>query len=251
MSFKDHFSTAATDYGRFRPGYPRALPAFLAGIAPGRARAWDCATGTGQAAVALAPFFDEVLATDASAQQIAAAVPCPGVTYAVATAEDSRLEAASMDLVTVAQALHWLDHARFYAEVQRVARPGAVIAAWTYTLANVRDATDAPVNEVIQSFYAEMAPWWPPERAHVEAGYRTLPFPFESIEAPAFEMRARWPADRLLGYFGTWSAVIRCRSETGVNPLEALALRLAEAWPDPEEEKDIRWPVAMRLGHVG
>lgn len=198
----------------------------------------------------LAPFFGEVVATDASPEQIAAAKPCAGVRYAVAPAEGSGLEGASIDLVTVAQALHWFDHARFYDEVRRVARPGAVLAAWTYTLANVRDAADGPVNEVIQAFYAEMAPWWPPERAHVEAGYRTLPFPFEPIDAPAFEMRADWPMGRLLGYFGTWSAVIRCRADTGTDPLDALADRLSEAWPDPGEEKHIRWPIAMRIGRV-
>lgn len=177
-------------------------------------------------------------------------MPCVGVRYAVAPAEDSGLEDASVDLVTVAQALHWFDHDRFYAEVRRVARPGAIVAAWTYTLANVRDAAEGPVNDIIQSFYAEMAPWWPPERAHVEAGYRTIPFPFEPVEAPAFEMRARWPADRLVGYFGTWSAVLRYRRQTGRDPLEPLAGRLREAWPEPGEAKDIRWPIAMRIGRV-
>lgn len=213
-------------------------------------RAWDCATGTGQAARAIAPFFGEVVATDASPEQIAAATPRDGVRYAVAPAERSGLEDASIDLVTVAQALHWFDHARFYDEVRRVARPGAVLAAWAYTLANVRDAAEGPINDVIQAFYAEMAPWWPPERAHVEAGYRTLPFPFEPIDAPAFEMRAQWPMARLLGYFGTWSAVIRCRRQTGEEPLDALAERLADAWPDPQEKKQIRWPIALRLGRV-
>jgi SAM-dependent methyltransferase len=199
----------------------------------------------------LAPYFSEVVATDASPEQIAAATPCDRVRYAVAPAECSGLEDASIDLVTVAQALHWLDHARFYAEVRRVARPGGVLAAWSYTLANVRDAAEGPVNAVIQGFYAEMAPWWPPERAHVEAGYRTLPFPFEPIDAPVFEMRADWPVARLLGYFGTWSAVIRCRKHTGDDPLDALAGRLAEVWPDPGEHKHIRWPIAMRIGRVG
>ncbi len=199
----------------------------------------------------LAPRFDEVVATDASPEQIAAAVPCVGVRYSVAPAEASGLESASVDLVTVAQALHWFDHDRFYAELRRVARPGAVIAAWTYTLANVRDAAEGPVNDIIQSFYRQMAPWWPPERAHVEAGYRTIPFPFEPIEAPAFEMRARWSADRLVGYFGTWSAVLRYRRETGSDPLDRLTQRLREAWPDPDEAKEIRWPIAMRLGRVG
>ncbi|MEJ2521996.1 MAG: class I SAM-dependent methyltransferase [Gammaproteobacteria bacterium] len=250
MNFKDHFSAAAADYARYRPGYPEALPEFLAETAPGRDCAWDCATGTGQAAVMLASHFRRVIATDASAEQVARARPCPGVTYRVAPAEAPELPEGSADLITVAQALHWLDHDRFYVQVRRVLRPGGVVAAWAYTLARVRDAAAAPVNEVIQSFYEEMSPWWPPERAHVESGYRDLPFPFEPVAAPAFQMHARWPMERLLGYFSTWSAVLRCRRDTGRNPLGPLAVRLETAWGEPSRPQDIRWPVALRIGRV-
>lgn len=219
-------------------------------MSPGRDCAWDCATGTGQAAIMLAPFFRRVVATDASAEQIARARPCAGVEYRVAAAEVPALPAASADLVTVAQALHWLDHDRFYTQVRRVLRPRGVIAAWAYTLARAPGAGTAPVNAVIQSFYEEMAPWWPPERAHVESGYRDLPFPFEPVPAPEFHMHGRWSMDRLLGYFGTWSAVLRCRRDTGRDPLRPLARRLAGAWGDPAAAQDIRWPVALRLGRV-
>ena len=244
--FKDHFSVAAAEYDHYRPGYPAALLDFLAGAAPRRELAWDCATGTGQAAVPLAARFARVIATDASAAQLAHAVQHPGVSYRQAPAEDSGLPAGAVDLVTVAQALHWLDLGRFYAEVRRVARPGAVFAAWTYSLADA----DPAVDPLVAAFYEEMGPWWPPERRHVEEGYRNLPFPFEPLEHPAFEIRARWPLERLLGYFSTWSAVNRCRKETGQDPLLALQGRLAAAWGDPTRPRPVRWPLHLRVGRV-
>lgn len=244
--FKDHFSVAAHEYDRYRPGYPAGLVDFLADAAPGTDLAWDCATGTGQAAVVLASRFAAVRATDASAAQIGHAVRHPRVEYAVAPAEDSGLGDASVDLITVAQALHWLELERFYAEVRRVARPGAVFAAWTYSLADA----DPEVDPLVAAFYEAMGPWWPPERVHVEDGYRRLPFPFAPVPAPAFEIRAAWPMERLLGYFSTWSAVNRCRKDTGQDPVAALGARLAQVWGDPSRPRPVRWPLHLRVGRV-
>jgi SAM-dependent methyltransferase len=244
--FKDHFSVAAHEYDRHRPGYPAALFDFLADAAPGRALAWDCATGTGQAAVALADRFEQVIATDASVLQVSHAAPHPRARYAVATAERSGLADHCADLVTVAQALHWLDLPRFYAELRRVARPGGVFAAWTYSLADA----DPTVDPLVAAFYAEMGPWWPPERRHVEDGFRSLDFPFEEIPAPAFEIRAAWPLERFLGYFSTWSAVNRCRRETGQDPVEALRTRVLRVWGDPAQPRPVRWPLHLRVGRV-
>jgi len=245
-AFKDHFSVAAHEYDRYRPAYPPALVDFLAGVAPARAAAWDCATGTGQAAVALARRFRRVIATDASAAQVEHAVPHPRVEYRVARAEDSGLPPQSVELVTVAQALHWLELDAFYAEVRRVARPGGVFAAWTYSLADA----DPVIDPLVAAFYEQMSPWWPPERSHVEDGYRHLAFPFEPLEAPAFEVRADWPLERLLGYFSTWSAVNRCRRETGRDPVEGMRERLANAWGDPRAARPVRWPLHLRVGRV-
>jgi ubiquinone/menaquinone biosynthesis C-methylase UbiE len=244
--FKDHFSVAAGEYDRHRPRYPDAMIDFLATAAPAQHLAWDCATGTGQAAVALAGRFAQVIATDASAAQLSHAVARPNIHYRVATAENCGLANRSADLVTVAQALHWLDLDRFYAEVRRVARPGAVIAAWTYSLADA----DPAVDPLVAAFYEEMRPWWPPERSHVEDGYSELAFPFEHIEAPAFEIRESWPLERLLGYFSTWSGVNRCRRDTGHDPVIALGERLAEVWGVPSRPRPVRWPLHLRVGRV-
>ena len=243
--WKDHFSHASDDYRRWRPGYPPELFEWLASQSPSTALAWDCATGNGQAAVALAAVFARVIATDASAAQIREAEPCEGIEYRVAPAEDSALGDASVDLVTVAQALHWFDVERFHAEAQRVLKPGGVIAEWGYGLALISPEIDIPVLE----FSAiTVGPYWPPERALVEAAYVDLPFPFERLDAPAFAMQARWDLDRFIAYLGTWSSVTGYRRALGRDPLPALREDLAQLWGNVERE--IRWPLVLRVGRT-
>jgi len=246
-AFKDHFSGHAADYRVFRPTYPPELFAFLASVAPAHELAWDCGTGSGQAAVVLAEHFARVFATDASAEQIANAEPHPKVEYAVAPAEACPLPDASADLVTVAQALHWFGFDRFYAEVKRVLEPGGLLAVWTYDL----HAVNADVDPVLARLQSEfVGPYWPPERALVGAGYRTIPFPFEEVPAPAFGMTAEWNLPTLLGYMSTWSATKRFAAAHGFDPLERLADDFAAAWGDPAAVRTVRWKLALRLGRV-
>ena len=249
MAFKDHFSGHASAYAAHRPsGYPAALLDFLAGVAPGRDLAWDCATGSGQAAVLLAERFARVIATDASAAQVAHAEPHARVEYRTSPAEASGLEAGSVDLVTVAQAYHWFDFDRFAEEVRRVVRPGGVVAVWCYNLLR----TEPPIDRVIDVFAEEtVGAFWPPERRWVSEEYRTIPFPFPEIEAPPFLFTAAWDLPRLLAYVGTWSAIVRCRAATGRDPIAEVLPELTAAWGDPNREREIRWPLYVRIGRVG
>ena len=247
MSFKDHFSGHAADYAAYRPGYPRALFDFIAALPARRGLALDCATGSGQAAVEVADSFERVIATDASAQQVAHAQPHPKVEYRVAPAEESGLEDGSVDLVTVAQGLHWFDFDRFYAEVRRVLAPGGAVAAWTYNLARVTPEIDAIVDRLA---YREVVSYWPPERRWVDEEYRTIPFPFREVEAPRFEYEARWSLDRLVLYVRTWSACQRYLRETGRDPIEIVRAELEAAWGDPKEPRRVCWPVFLRAGRV-
>ncbi len=243
--FKDHFSDAADAYAAFRPTYPDALYDFLAAGPALRQLAWDCGTGNGQCAVALADRFARVIATDASARQISRAVSAGNVRYRVAPAEDSGIEDAAVDLVTAAQAAHWFDTARFADEVRRVAAPGAWLAVWGYTLARVGPVVD----RLLDAFYTgEIGPFWPPERALLDAGYATLDLPIEPAAAPTLEMTARWRAERMLRYLATWSAVRRFEAARGRDPLLELAEPLRRAWGDGERE--VRWPLALRAGPV-
>src|SRR5688500_8320225 len=179
--FKDYFSASAAEYAAFRPRYPEALFEFVASLPARRRTAWDCATGNGQAAIPLAKRFDRVIATDASAEQIAHAERGARVGYRVALADASGIEAGSVDLVTVAQALHWLPLDAFFAEVRRVLAPGGALAIWCYARLSI--APD--IDQVIERYYAgTLAPYWSPERALVDQGYRTIAMPIAEVEPP-------------------------------------------------------------------
>lgn len=247
MSFKDHFSAQAPDYARYRPNYPDSLFAWLAAQAPARGLAWDCGTGNGQAAIGLAPHFARVIATDPSASQLASAERRDNVEYRCVPAEASGLDAASIDLLTVAQAIHWFDLERFHAEARRVLRPGGVIAAWTYTLLDVEAGVDALVSDYYRNV---VGPYWPPERKLVDDRYRSLPFPFDPVGAPAFAISTEWSLDDLLGYLGTWSATRAYMKAKGTDPLIELGRRLAPLWPDRTMKKTLRWPLHLRVGRV-
>lgn len=243
----DHFSGHAGLYARARPTYPPALFQWLADQCAVRQLAWDCGTGNGQAARALAEHFDRVHATDLSAQQVAEAPAHPRIDYRAAPAEASGLPDGGCDLVTVAQALHWFCHEGFYAEVRRVLKPGGLFAAWTYTLLRA----EPELNAAVEDFHTNIVgPWWPPERRWVDLGYREMPFPFAELPAPAFEIRLEWRLADLLDYLRTWSATQRYIKEKGEDPTLAFGERISHLWPDAEAVKPIVWPIALRCGRV-
>jgi ubiquinone/menaquinone biosynthesis C-methylase UbiE len=249
QNFHDHFSAVANRYADFRPHYPAAIFDFLATVVPRTSLVWDCACGNGQATVDLAERFDRVIATDASKEQIASAAPHPKIEYRLAPAEDCGLGDASVGLVTVAQAIHWFDFDRFYAEVNRVLVGNGVIAVWAYGIDKVEGEA---VNALAQNYYANVVgPYWPPERALVEEGYRTIPFPFTEITPPPIRMEMQWTLDQLLGYFSTWSATNRFIKANGYNPLQRLDGELSKVWGERERTRLVTWPLSIRVGRKG
>jgi SAM-dependent methyltransferase len=248
MIFPDFFSRNADVYVESRPTYPDEMFAYLASIVPGHNLSWDCATGNGQAALGLTPYFHSIVATDASPEQIAKAKLHPKVTYLVAPAEQTTLKDGSVDLVTVAHALHWFDLDRFYAEVRRVVRPGGILACWTYHQRKVSPVVDA----VVQRLYdAILGPFWPPGARHSEDGYRFLPFPFEAITPPTFPFIQKWDMNRLAAYMSTWSGTERYRNKTGRDPIGEIRDELTKAWGDPDQEREIAWTLFLRVGRLG
>ena len=243
--FRDHFARQAAAYAHARPDYPAALFDRLAAAAPGRALAWDCGTGSGQAAGPLAERFDRVVATDASGAQLAHARRAERVHYVAARAEACPLADGAADLVAVAQALHWFDLPAFYAEARRVLRPGGLVAAWTYGDARL----DHPAADALLGRYDRdvVGPDWPPERAHVRDGYRSLPFPFAPVAlgAPA-ELARSWTADEILAYVATWSATVRHAERTGRDPVAALGASLRAAVGGASVR--VRWPLVVLAG---
>jgi SAM-dependent methyltransferase len=255
MSFKDHFSNHADLYAKARPHYPGALFDWIAAEAPARDCAWDAGCGNGQASVALARRFGRVIATDPSAQQIDNAVAHLHVEYRNEprdlSAKDggyhTSIDAHSVDAIAVAQALHWFDLPAFIAEVRRVAKPGALFAAWCYANCSVTPAVDA----VIAHLYDDiLGAYWPPERTLVDEGYASLDIPFAPVAAPAFEMRVDWAARQLLAYLASWSAAQRHLKATGQDAVAAITDELLAAWHDPEHVRPVRWTLGMRAGRL-
>ncbi len=249
MSAPDYgslFSGHAASYAAFRPRYPDALFAALAERAPSRRLAWDCGTGNGQAAAGLAVHFEQVLATDPSREQLAHAIAAPRIVYRHLVEEPVDLADASCALVTAAQAAHWFDLPRFFTTVARVLEPGGLVALWCYSLLEVAPEFDALVRRLHDETLAED---WPPPRALVSAGYRSivLPFPEITSELPKFAIERQLPLAGVVGYLRTWSALQQHRRRTGADPLDALAPSLAAAWGDPATARQVRWPLHLRV----
>jgi SAM-dependent methyltransferase len=243
--FKDHFSDQSAGYARHRPHYPESLFDYLSALTSGHACAWDCATGSGQAAIALAHHYEQVIATDASAAQIGSALPHDSVDYHVAKAEASGLDADSVDLVTVGQALHWFDTERFSSEATRVLVGGGVLAAWCYELCKVEEGCDG----VVDHLYADLVgDYWPPERRLIENRYADIALPGEPIEPPDFDMRVTWQVEDMLGYLRTWSACQRYERQQGSDPVDSIEADLVSAWG--KERRAVAWPLTLRVSRV-
>ena len=240
----DHFSTQSSQYALFRPTYPAALFDFLATQVSGKEAAWDCACGSGQATAELVSRFERVIGTDLSDAQLSHATDLPNVHWSMVHAEESGLETASMDLITVAQAVHWFDLPRFWEEARRVLKPGGILALWCYEVftiphSEIQSACDYFYNEVLGEF-------WPPERRIVEAGYSSFDFPFEELETPQFEMSVEWTLEQLLGYLSSWSATARYIKANGRSPIPDLEDILRPLWT--EERLKVSWPLSSRVG---
>jgi ubiquinone/menaquinone biosynthesis C-methylase UbiE len=224
------------------------LFSFLADCCEKHERAWDCATGNGQAARALTPFFDKIIATDASEAQIEATgsrTDDTNVEYRIARAEACGMDAGSIDLITVAQALHWFDIARFFDEAQRVLAPGGVLAVWCYE----RCLVEPGCNDIINVFADDIVgPYWPPERKMVDEGYRNMELPMPSISSPAFAMTATWSVEEMLGYLRTWSSSQRYLKEHDSDPLARIEKGLRAAWGDGRH--DVTWPLTVKIGRA-
>lgn len=244
---KNWFEQGGQAYARFRPEYPPALATYLASIAPDRALAVDVGCGNGQLTTLLGEHFDAVLGFDPSADQIAHATPHTKVRYDCAPAEALPLAARSVSLLTAAQAAHWFDLPRFYAEARRVARPDAVLALISYGVLRLEGELGARFEPF---YWHEIGPYWPAERTLVDSGYATLDVPFAEIQGPEISIRLAWNLDEFLGYISTWSAVRRARDAGREEVLQRFATDIAERWGDPATRHAMTWPIAMRLGRL-
>ena len=241
------YSRFAGQYARSRPTYPPELFAHLASLVDRHRLAWDCATGNGQAAVELVNYFDRVIATDVSAEQIKHATRHPNIEYRVAASEASGLDDCSVDLVTVASAMHWFDLGRFYSEARRVAVPGGVLAAWSYHVGRV----EPPFDRIFDRFYREaVSSFFSPGARLVDDRYETVTLPGEPLDEVRFHVSASWNLDQLLDFIRSWSGTRRYILERGEDPVALIADKLEAVWGRREAVHLVRWPLYMKISRL-
>lgn len=241
MAFKDHFSSHAQSYAAARPDYPEDLILAVSDLCDQHELAWDCATGNGQAAHSLARYFKRVVATDASAEQLAQAPAADNIDYRCCSAESPQLETASADLIIVAQALHWFDSQKFFASADGVLKNKGILSVWSYGLTEI----DPSLDRIVMRLYDEiLGPYWPPERTLVERAYRDIEFPYTRTTLPAFKMSLHWTCEQLLAYLMSWSALQRYIAASNENPLELISEELVRAWGS-ESTREISWPLTV------
>lgn len=246
-ALKDNFSRQSAQYKKFRPTYPIELIESLCLHAPSTDLAWDCATGNGQVAIQLSTKFNKVIATDISNAQIQKAPKKENIVYKIERSEDSSLETDSVDLLTVAQAIHWFDFEPFYAEAKRVLKKTGVIAIVGYSLFTTKNSK---LDKLIRYFYKDIVgSYWDMERKYIDSGYATIPFPFEEFYLPQFEMKHRWSAEQLLGYLGSWSAVAHYWNATGTDPVNLIKDPL-EKILDGKKKVEVRFEIIARYGKL-
>ena len=242
---KDNFSRQADLYAVYRPGYPKELFHFILQQVQQRNAAWDCATGNGQSAKELAPYFEKIFATDTSQKQLEHAYPLANIIYSQQPAERTNFPDSSFDLVTVSQALHWFRFEDFYREVKRVSRPDAWVAVWMYSLLRISPAIDTLIAHYHFDFLRD---YWDKERKYVDDDYQNIPFPFNEIKTPVFESTYYWTMDQLEGYFNTWSALQQFKTKNNYSPVKELISHISAHWTG--EKMQVVFPIHLRMAPV-
>ena len=243
--FIDRFSELAGAYRQGRPDYPDELFEALAALAPGRELAWDCGTGSGQAALGLAQHFARVHASDPSERQLAEARPHERVSYSVEPAESVSLPDGSADLVLAAQSLHWFDLDLFYAEARRVLKPGGILAAAGYDWMYVSPELDAAIN---RRLLPPLAPHWAPQNRILWDGYRSIPFPGEEIRIGAFAIYLDWRFEDIRSYVLSWSAVRDFIAAGGGEALAGILDEIEALWG--EGRRRAVMPLHLRAARI-
>ncbi len=242
---KDNFSKQASIYAKYRPAYPPELFKFILDHTKERKAAWDCATGNGQTAKELAKIFDKVYATDISQKQLDNAEQASNIIYSLQPAEQTNFEDNSFDLITVSQALHWFRFDKFYAEVKRVAKPGSRIAVWMYALLTITPEIDELIHEY---HFKTLDKYWDKERQYVDDNYKGIPFPFEEVNCPPFQIQYEWTIEELEGYLNTWSALQKFISANDYNPVHELMQKIKPFWTN--QKMNILFPLHLRMGRI-
>ena len=247
--FIDNFSAQSKEYSFSRPTYPESLYEFLSTVTPQKNLAWDCATGNGQAAIGLSKYFKKVIASDASKNQIRHGFQRENIDYKLFPAENVELDNDSVDIVTVAQALHWFDFDKFYYNVKRVGKKDGIIAVWSYDMHKI----NPQINKVTDRLDVDgeiLGSYWDKETKYVKEKYKTIVFPFKEISVPAFKTTLYWNLHQLWDYMKTWSSVKKYYSENKSDPLDLVKSDMKNLWGDELDKREVTWNINIRAGII-
>jgi SAM-dependent methyltransferase len=239
------FSVGSERYARYRPSYPENIFSFLNEICVQHESVWDCATGSGQAAVSCARYFSQVEATDISAEQIRHCIANPKINYSVSPAESTLFDNDSFDLIMVAQALHWFDQEKFFQEALRVLKPNGILAIFGYGFFEISPEIDTIIYE---NLLLPIDRFWAKGNRLLISGYKDVSMPFNEIIVPQnFTMQVEWTLQQLLEYLRTWSAVKLFAKELGYDPVTQMESKIKPFWEEPEKVKPVKMPLFLRV----
>lgn len=239
------FSDKADIYERARPRYPIEIFSYLSSLCKKTDFAWDCACGNGQAAIDLVKYFDRVYASDVSQAQIDNAKEHPRINYCVTASEKTALANNSVDLICVAQALHWFDYEAFWPEVHRVLKRGGIFCALGYNLPSI----DAQIDKLIQkTILAVIEPYWAPQNKLIWDHYNDITFGFKKIESPKFNMSIDWNLNEFFAFIHTFSATRRCIDSEGDAFFKYAYLEAAKLWGNKQTKKQVVFDFVFYVG---
>lgn len=243
----DMFGGHAKLYASARPTYPQELYEYIESLCKEKNKLWDCATGTGQAALPLSQYFNQVYATDINAQQVEAANKAKNITYSVASAENTEFADESFDLITVAQALHWFDYENFWPEVDRVLKTDGVFIAWGYDWTKIDFDVDFQIEK---NLFELLTDYWQPKAKILWGGYAVekVSFPYQQVKAPKLTIDLEWNLEQLFDYFLSWSATQAYIKDNGTSLIELAKTQVQKIWGNPKETKLIQWPIHILAG---
>ncbi len=243
------FLFRAEDYSKYRPQYPEKLFKFISSLANGHEKAWDCATGNGQAAIGLVPYFKEIIATDISEEQITNCIPNNKIRYFKASAENSNLPPNSIDLITVATAIHWFDKDKFFKEVKRILKPKGILAVWNYTNFTL---INNEIEKVLNDFNEKIlgTEYWPEPAYKIFTEGYTFKFPFENVNVPEITMEHNWSLNDIIKYLHTWSGVQIYIKKIKKDPIDLIYNDLKKLWGDSEIQRKVKWRLLFRVNRL-
>ncbi|MDC0003646.1 class I SAM-dependent methyltransferase [Porticoccaceae bacterium] len=247
MDISTLFEDKADLYASARPLYPVELFDYIGSLLDNHDAAWDCATGNGQAALGLAKIFTAVEATDISKEQLKNCFKAPNIKYSEQPAETTSFTDNQFDLVNVAQALHWFEYDKFWAEIKRVLKPNGVFFAHAYLWPHVNTAIDHVIQQQVKNV---IEPYWAPNNRLAWNGYAELDFPFPLIETPQFVLENHWNLEEFFNYMHTWSATRRCMEDIGDHFFQQAKDAAGCLWGDPAEKRVIISPLTIIAGRA-